>query len=314
MHPSAALHDPGWGHPDHQGRLRALAASVGRDLLALHGAVEQLENGAAREEALLRVHSADHLTSLREACARAGRGQVEMAPETFVSGASWDAVMGSAGALLEAVDEVADGRLANAFVAARPPGHHASRTRAAGFCPVNHVAVAAAHLLATRRAERVAVVDWDIHHGNGTQEIFYLDPRVFYLSLHQFPLFPGTGSEGERGKGPGAGATLNVPLPAGTGSTTYLEHFRRALREAEEAFEPDFILVSAGYDGLSDDPVGGFLLEPEDYHAMSRAVVEWAERSCGGRVVASLEGGFAPESTGKAVVATLRALAGLSYP
>lgn len=313
MHPSAALHDPGWGHPDHQGRLRSLASSVGRDLLALHGVVEQLESQAAREEALLRVHSADHLTSLREACQRAGRGQIEVGPETFVSSASWEAILGSTGALLEAVERVSDGRLRNAFVATRPSGHHASRTRAMGYCPVNHVAVAAAHLLATGRAERVAIVDWDIHHGNGTQEIFYLDPRVFYLSLHQAPLFPGTGSEKERGKGPGAGTTRNVPLPSGTGSPAYLDHFHRALAEVEASFAPDFILVSAGYDGLADDPVGGCMLEPADYHVMARAVVDWAERRCDGRVVAALEGGFAPESTGKAVVATLRALAGLDY-
>lgn len=311
LHSAAALHDPGWGHPDHQGRLRALASAVGRDLLTLQGAVEQLDSRPARDEALLRAHSADFITSLREACVRAGKGQVEIGPETFVSAASWDAMLGSCGAVLEAVDQVAEGRIRNAFVASRPPGHHASRTRAMGFCPLNHVAVAATHLLATNRAERVAIVDWDIHHGNGTQEIFYTDPRVFYLSLHQSPLFPGTGAVSEEGMGAGKGTTLNVPLPSGTGSQVYQTHFQDALDRAAATFDPDFILVSAGYDSLSDDTMGGFLLEPEDFHALTRKVMAWADRSCEGRLVASLEGGYAPEATGRAVVATLRALAGL---
>ncbi len=314
LHSAAALHDPGWGHPDHQGRLRTLASLVGRDLLSLHGLVEQLESRAAREEAVLRVHSADLLTSLREACERAGRGQVEVGPETFVSSASWQAMMGSSGALLEAVEQVLDGRLRNAFVAARPPGHHASRTRSMGFCPINHVAIAAAHLKATGRAERVAIVDWDVHHGNGTQEIFYLDPSVFYLSLHQSPLFPGTGSREEAGKGPGKGTTLNVPLPAGTGSNAYRAEFEAALERVETDFRPDIILISAGYDALSEDPLGGLLLGPEDFHHFTAQVMDWAERACGGRVVASLEGGYHPEATGRAVVATIRALAGLAYP
>jgi acetoin utilization deacetylase AcuC-like enzyme len=314
LHPAAALHDPGWGHPDHQGRLRALASSVGSDLLALHGKVQQVEARPARVDTILKVHSRDLVTSLREACEKAGSGQVELAPETFVSGASWDAILGSSGSVLEAVERVSAGALRNAFVAARPPGHHASHARALGFCIVNHVAVAARHLIQTKRAERVAIVDWDIHHGNGTQEIFYTDPHVFYLSLHQSPLFPGTGSAAERGKGGGEGTTLNVPLPAGTGSEVYIDHFRGAVDQAASAFDPDFILISAGYDGLAEDPLGGFHLRPADFHVLGRIVMDWAEQSCGGRVVASLEGGYDPSATGRAVVATIRALAGLSFP
>ncbi len=311
MHPAAALHDPGWGHPDHQGRLRTLASAVGKDLLTLHGHVDQIEARPARIDPILDVHSRDHIASVRLACERAGGGQREVGPETFVSAASWDAILGSSGAILEAVDRVMVGTLRNAFVAARPPGHHASHARAMGFCIVNHVAVAARHLIRSGQAERVAIVDWDIHHGNGTQEIFYTDPNVFYLSLHQSPLFPGTGSERERGKGAGEGTTLNTPLPSGTGPESYLDHLRGALETAREAFQPDFILISAGYDGLAEDPLGGFLLRPRDFHGAARMVMEWAEEACQGRVVASLEGGYAPEATGRAVVATLRAMAGL---
>jgi acetoin utilization deacetylase AcuC-like enzyme len=309
--PAAALHDPGWGHPEHQGRLRSLASTVGRDLLALHGKVEQLESRPAGIDPILRVHSPDLIASIREACDRAGKGQVEVGPETFVSGASWNAIVGSTGALLEAVERVAAGALRNAFVATRPPGHHASHARALGFCPVNHVAIAARHLIRTGLAERVAIVDWDVHHGNGTQEIFYTEAEVFYLSLHQWPLFPGTGSAAEQGKGPGLGATLNVPLPEGTESVAYRRHFESALEQVAAVFEPDFILVSAGYDGLASDPLGGLLLEPADYYDLTEAVVRWAEECCGGRVVAALEGGYEPTATAAAVVQTLRALAGL---
>jgi len=312
LHPAAALHDPGWGHPDHQGRLRTLASTVGKDLLTLHGQVEQYEAPLASVEAILQVHSPDHITAVRQACERAGVGQAEVAPETFVTGASWEAVLGSSGALIEAVDKVAGGVLRNAFVASRPPGHHASRARGLGFCVVNHVAVAARHLIRTGRAERVAIVDWDVHHGNGTQEIFYTDPEVFYLSLHQSPLFPGTGATTEVGKGAGKGFTLNVPLPSGTGPERYLRAFRESLEEVAARFDPDFVLVSAGYDGLAEDPLGGFQLRPATYHAMTGMVRGWAEEACDGRLVAALEGGYDPSATGLAALSTLRALAGLA--
>ncbi len=316
LHPAAALHDTGWDHPEHQGRLRTLASTVGKDLLALFGRVEQFEAREADLDELLRVHPAAHLERLRETVERAqAEGRVvEFAPETPVSDASWEAVMGSAGALLDAVERVADGRLRNAFVAARPPGHHAGADYAMGFCPVNHVAVAARYLQATGRARRVAIVDWDVHHGNGTQDIFYHDPDVYFLSLHQAPFYPGTGGAEERGAGSGEGTTLNVPLPAGTDGTGYQRAFDAALTRVEEVFAPDFILVSAGYDALAGDPLGGMLLEPEDFHSLTERVMAWGERVCGGRVVCTLEGGYEPKRTGLAVVATVRALAGVGYP
>ncbi len=315
LHPSAALHDPGWGHPEHQGRLRALASLVGQDLLALHGKVEQVQSRPATEEELERVHTRAHLGRVKAACRRAEQeGQVEVGPETSVSAASWEAILGSSGAVLEAAERVGDGRIENAFVAARPPGHHAFRDRAMGFCPVNHVAVGVRHLQALRIADRVAVVDWDVHHGNGTQEIFYEDPSVFYFSIHQAPHFPGTGGADERGKGQGQGTTLNVPLPAGTGGDRYLEAFREGIAKVDARFSPDFIFVSAGYDGLAADPLGGFLLESRHFRVLTELIVGWAERTCEGRVVAVLEGGYEPKPTGEAVVATLRALAGVGVP
>jgi acetoin utilization deacetylase AcuC-like enzyme len=313
LHPAAPLHDPGWGHPDHQGRLRSLASAVGKDLLILHGRVTQFESRLATMQELLRVHSEDHLEHVLHVCGRAeaaGRS-LEVGPETLVSAGSREAVLGSTGAVLEAVERVADGTLTNAFVATRPPGHHATRGRAMGFCPVNHVAAGARHLLETGRARRVAIVDWDVHHGNGTQEIFWQDPAVYYLSLHQWPSYPGSGAESERGVGEGRGTTRNVPLPPGTDGAAYRAAFQKALEESAAEFEPDFILVSAGYDALAEDPLGGFLLEASDFHALTLEVLAWASRVCGGRVVAALEGGYDPEATGRAVVATLRGLAGV---
>jgi acetoin utilization deacetylase AcuC-like enzyme len=312
LHSSAALHDPGWGHPEHQGRLPALASALGADLPLLHRRVEQVEPRFATAEELARVHPPDYLDRLAEASVRAGvDGPVLVGEETPFSSASWDAVRGSAGAGVEAVQRVLDRGWRNAFVASRPPGHHASEARAMGFCAINHVAVAARHFQALVAGGRVAIVDWDVHHGNGTQDIFYDDPTAYFLSLHQAPFYPGTGSREERGVGEGIGTTLNHPLAAGTPRRDYLLAFREALAFAEGEFEPDLILISAGFDALAGDPLGGLLLEPEDFHEMTRRVMDWAERACGGRVVALLEGGYEPRRTAQAALHTVRALAGV---
>src|SRR5690606_33366329 len=195
LHPASPLHDTGWSHPEHQGRLRALAATVGRDLVELHGYVSQFEPGEASEAELLRVHTQAHVDLVRRACGMAEqRGAiVTLDADTKVSGASWEAAIGSAGAAIEAATAVAAGRLRTAFVATRPPGHHATPDRAMGFCLFNNVAVAARHLQAAGLARRILIVDWDVHHGNGTQDAFYDDPDVFFLSMHQAPHYPGTG-------------------------------------------------------------------------------------------------------------------------
>jgi len=314
MHEAAPLHDTGWGHPEHQGRLRALASAVGKDLLTLHGHVEMVEPPLAPIEALERVHPLAHLEAIRHKAEEAeARGEsLPFAPDTVVSGATWEAVLGSAGGAILAAERVADGMFSSAFVATRPPGHHATATEAMGFCLVNHVAVAARHLQATGRAERIAIVDWDVHHGNGTQAIFEEDPTVFFLSLHQAPPFyPGTGQAEEVGLGAGRGTTRNVPLPAGTDGTAFGRALQEALAEAATTFRPDMILISAGYDALAADPLGGMALEPQDYYDLTRQVMAWADAEAAGRVVAVLEGGYAPRPTGAAVVATLRAMTGL---
>ena len=313
MHHAAVLHDTGWGHPEHQGRLRAVASAVKNDLVVLHDRVEQIAPGAAREEDLALVHSEELIASVRGAvdAAEAGGRPVALDADTRVSGASWEAALGTAGAGLEAAHGVAEGRFRNAFVAARPPGHHATPDRAMGFCLFNNIAVAAASLRARGLAERVLIVDWDVHHGNGTQDAFYDDPAVFFLSLHQYPHYPGTGAAHETGRGRGEGFTINVPLAARTPRRDYLEVFAMALETAVSRSAPDFVLVSSGFDVLAGDPLGGQLLEPADLHEMTLRVMDAADRCCGGRVVVFLEGGYDPPRTGAGCVSVIRALAGV---
>jgi acetoin utilization deacetylase AcuC-like enzyme len=221
--------------------------------------------------------------------------------------------VGSVGAALAAAEAIVAGEIATAFVAARPPGHHATPERAMGFCLFNNVAIVARWLQREGHAERVLIVDWDVHHGNGTQDAFYEDPTVFFLSLHQWPHYPGTGAATERGRGRGDGATLNVPLPATTTRGEYLAAFQSALDQAVARLTPDFVLVSSGFDAMAGDPLGGLPLEPADLHAMAERVVGVASAACGGRVLALLEGGYDPERLGQGTVAVVRALAGLGF-
>ncbi|GMR14093.1 MAG: histone deacetylase [Gemmatimonadota bacterium] len=310
--PAAALHDTGWNHPEHQGRLRALSSTVGKDLLSLYQAVVQVECRDALEEDLLRVHSSEQVELVREAVrqAEAVEGPVTLDSDTRVSAASWDAAVGSAGAVITAAEHVSTGSLKNAFVAARPPGHHATPSRSMGFCLFNNVAVAVRWMQHRGLAERVLVVDWDVHHGNGTQDIFYADPTVVYVSLHQCPHYPGTGAVAETGEGEGVGANINVPLPAATPPDRYRERFMAALDRAWAFSRPEFVFVSAGFDVMKGDPLGGQLLEPSDLYGLTLNLVERVEADGIGLVVA-LEGGYDPERTGQGVVAVIRALAGL---
>lgn len=313
LHPASPLHDTGWGHPEHQGRLRALSSTVGKDMLTLFGHVEQQECPDATVEDLRLVHTEEHIEHVRRMCHSSDLQQkvLPLDPDTRVSPASWEAAMGSVGASVAAVDAVADGSLASAFVAARPPGHHATPRHAMGFCLFNNVAIAARHLQATGRAERVLIVDWDVHHGNGTQDAFYQDRSVFYLSVHQAPWYPGTGGEEETGQGEGTGTTLNVPMPAWTPREDYLRVFTLALEQVADRFDPDFVLISAGFDALRGDPLGEQLLEPSDFYDTCRDIMELALERCEGHVVALLEGGYEPQRVGMAAVETIRALAGL---
>jgi acetoin utilization deacetylase AcuC-like enzyme len=311
-HPACALHDTGWGHPEHQGRLPAIAKRIHADSLALLDHTIAMEAGPAGEADLLRVHTRDHVERVREVVERAEREgrPLPLTHDTVVSGASWDAAVGAAGAGIEATRMVLDGEAATAFALTRPPGHHATPGLAMGFCLFNNVAVAARWAQAERDVERVLIVDWDVHHGNGTQDAFYQDPTVFFLSLHLSGHYPGTGQTHQRGSGAGAGATRNLTFPHGVEREYYLQVYEESVRETLERFAPELVLVSAGFDVLEGDPLGGLTLEPPDLHAMTRLLVDHAD-SAGGRVVAFLEGGYVPPRVAEGVVQVIRALASL---
>lgn len=313
MHSDCGLHDTGWGHPEHQGRLPAVVKAIYEDTPALLEVMLQEEAVPVEETDILRVHTPGHLERVRRAVEEATESgeQVSLDTDTIVSAASWDAALAAAGSAVTGARLVLDGAAETSFAIARPPGHHATPDRAMGFCLFNNVAIAARWAQEERGIDRVLIIDWDVHHGNGTQDIFYEDPSVYYLSLHQSPHYPGTGSVDERGAGPGLGTTRNIPLPAGTSAAEYRDYFEGALDATLAEFEPELVLISAGYDSLAGDPLGGFQLEPADMHALARSIIEKTEGAAEGRVIAVLEGGYAPSRVGAGVVDTIRALAGI---
>jgi len=252
------------------------------------------------EADLLRVHAPAHIERVRQS-ADAGR-LVWFDADTYACPASAEAAF-----LCAAVDAVVAGEVASAFCPVRPPGHHACRSRAMGFCLFNNVAVAARRLQAVHGLERVLIVDWDVHHGNGTQEAFYADPDVLYVSTHQWPYYPGTGGRDETGEGDGAGRTLNYPLSAGSGDDVFLAAIEDAVAQAE-AFGPQFVLISAGFDGHRADPLAGLNLTEEGFAEATRRVRDLAGRTAGGRVVSALEGGYDADALGRSAVAHVRAL------
>ncbi|MFQ5680152.1 MAG: histone deacetylase [Gemmatimonadota bacterium] len=309
-HPACDRHDTGWDHPEHQGRLRALLRAVEGRLPELAPTVTCLAGDPVDPRLLSLVHEAHHVERVERSVRRAAELEqpVRLDPDTVVSGASWEAALAAAGCAVDAVDAVCAGEVDAAFCAVRPPGHHATRARAMGFCLFNNVAIAALHALEAELAERVLIVDWDVHHGNGTQQIFYEDPAVFYLSLHQSPHYPGTGAPEERGEGAGDGTTLNLPLPPGLPAERYVSALLEGLEAALHGFAPDLVLLSAGFDAALGDPLGGFTLEAEQFRTLTVEVVERTWASAGGRVVSVLEGGYNPEELGRNAVAHLRAL------
>jgi acetoin utilization deacetylase AcuC-like enzyme len=298
--PRFEAHDAGRGHPERPARVRAvldgLQAGGGRD------AIRQLEPRAATRAELARVHDAAYLERLEAFC-RAGGGHLDA--DTGASAASWDAAVHAAGAGLAAVDALERGAGDSAFCAVRPPGHHALARRAMGFCLLNNVAVTAAAL--RERGERVLVLDWDAHHGNGTQDIFYTDPAVLYVSLHEWPLYPGTGRLDDTGSGAGAGATVNVPLPAGATGDVYLRAIDDVIAPLSARFDPTWVLVSAGYDAHRADPLTGIGLSAGDFADLTARVAALAPVR---RVVVFLEGGYDLEALRDSVAATTSTLLG----
>ncbi len=291
-------HDTGRGHPERADRLRAIEARLTRS--GLRSSLESLLPEPADVASILRVHTAE---SVRQVAAAARSGGGALDADTVVSAASYEAALLAVGAALAAVERVHSGAWSNAFVACRPPGHHAERDRSMGFCLFNNVAVAAEHALLLG-AERVAIVDWDVHHGNGTQHSFEGRSDVFYASLHQWPWYPGTGAAAERGSGDGRGATLNLPLAAGSGDAAYLRAFDDRLLPALEDFAPDLVLVSAGFDAHERDPLSHTRVTTQCFATMTERLLGLA----GGRLVSLLEGGYDLDGLADSVEAHVRAL------
>ena len=301
-HPASLEHRTPLGHPERADRIRAVERIFEQERFS-HLVREQAPMAAA--EALARAHAAAYLDMIRDAAPREGLVQID--PDTVMSPGTYEAVLRGAGGAVLAVDEVMRGKASNAFVAMRPPGHHAERTRAMGFCFLNNAAVAARHAQAAQGAERVAIFDWDVHHGNGTQDIFWSDATVLYGSTHEMPLYPGTGARSERGE---HGTIVNAPLRGGDGGEVFREAVEAAILPRIDAFGPDLIVISAGFDAHWRDPLASLNLTEADFEWATRRIMEIAERRCGGRVVSLLEGGYDLEGLAKSAAAHVDALMG----
>jgi acetoin utilization deacetylase AcuC-like enzyme len=299
-HPASAGHDTG-GHPERAARIDAIERHL--DATGWLG-FERRESPRIERELLERCHSADYVAALERFCA-AGGGQLD--EDTLVSEGSWEAALRAAGGAVAVVDVLLSGEAPAAFAAGRPPGHHALRGRAMGFCLFNNVALAALHALDAHALERVLILDWDVHHGNGTNDLFHSSAQVLYASIHESPLYPGSGPASDRGSGAGEGFTLNMPVPAGSGDERFGELVHSRVIPRAREYRPQLLLISAGYDAHREDPLAGCVMTEAGYASMTTAMAHLAEELQVPLGVV-LEGGYALGALARSVAATLEAL------
>lgn len=304
-HPACLDHQTPLGHPERPDRLRAIEAVLEDERFQT---LAREQAPAASDDLLTLCHPADLVNELREATPREGILHIDA--DTAMSSGSFEAALRAAGGAVLAVDEVLTGKAHNAFVAVRPPGHHAETVRPMGFCLFNNAAIAARHAQRKHGIGRVAIVDFDVHHGNGTQHFFEDRADVLYVSTHQYPFYPGTGAADERGRGAGEGTTVNIPLPAGSGDGDYREAFERQVLPATGEFAPDVLLVSAGFDSWQSDPVGGMRVSRQAFRQWGVWLRGVAEDHCRGRILLVLEGGYDIEALADLAIAHLDGLAG----
>ena len=301
-HSACLDHNMGEGHPERPDRVRVVEQALEAEafqLLAREAAPR------ATQALLTRVHPQEYVQAIERASPAQGR--VRLDADTVMSAGTYEAALRAAGGAAYAVDEVMTGKARNAFVATRPPGHHAELATAMGFCFFNNAAIAARHAQKAHGAERVAIVDFDVHHGNGTQHIFWDDANVLYASTHEMPLYPGTGARDERGE---HDQIVNAPLAAGDGGDVFREAMEAAILPRVREFAPDLIIISAGFDAHYRDPLGNLQLREEDYAWATRAVMKIAAARCGGRVVSLLEGGYDLQGLARSAAAHVQALMG----
>jgi acetoin utilization deacetylase AcuC-like enzyme len=301
-HADCGRHDTGWNHPEHVGRLRAITRALRNDM-ALFETLDHVEGRHATVEELELAHDLSYIRSIASA-SEAGGAQLDN--DTIVSEGSWAAATAGAGCVLDGVDRAISGANLRSFAGVRPPGHHALESRGMGFCLFGNVAVAAHYARQRHNLQRILIVDWDVHHGNGTQALVENEPDIHFVSMHQWPWYPGTGAAEDHGP---HNSIWNIPMAPALAPRDYVDALERGVDAATQGFVPDLILLSAGFDSLRGDPLGGFTLEIEHFEALTRSMVRRAESWCGGKLVSALEGGYAPDRVGEACVAHLDALA-----
>jgi acetoin utilization deacetylase AcuC-like enzyme len=303
-HDDYLRHDTGLGHPERPDRLTAVTSHL--QTLSLWKEMDHISPHQASVEKIADVHPISYVEMIERRC-KAGENVLDFG-DTHACSESYDIALLAAGGVLQGVDAVLQGKSKTSFSAVRPPGHHAETATVMGFCLFNNVAIGARHAQKNYGVQRVAILDWDVHHGNGTQEIFYEDGSVFYISLHQYPFYPGTGSADETGRGKGEGLTLNCPMKAGSGDREYRDAFARKILPALDLFKPELMMISAGFDAHRDDPLANIELTEDSFGWMTDAVRGIAEQYSGGKVVSVLEGGYNLEALAKSVEMHLKRL------